>query len=350
MPLSANVLQQSLPPWLEGQFKAMGEQAEALRQAPYVPYPQNMQRYAALNPDILKSHELGRANLGEHMPYVNQAQEMFTQGAQGFPANVQAYMNPYTANVIKTMEERAGEAYKNQFLPQLENSFVGAGQHGSLKHQELAARGAKDMQQLLAQQTQDALMHGYDMSGKLFNADQARKIEAAQGIAPLGGLSQAGRLFDIGRLSDQGQYQQAHEQGRMNMQAQDFNEQRSYPWSQLGQQSAVMNAMPQPVSQTYAQQTPGQPQWNSTGNMLNAAGNMYGAYRAFGRKKGGAVKKTMNIPKLKGLSSIKVSPKKFAGLAAKKKSGMGAKSFMQSSFMRMPKVGAKSKVKMKGAL
>lgn len=358
MPIQANVLQQSLPPWLEGQFKGMGEQAEALRQAPYQPYPPGMHRYAEMSPDTLRSQQIGRESIGDYAPYLQGAQNMFNQGSQELPENIERYMNPYTQHVINTMQQRAGEAYREQFLPQLENAFVSAGQHGSRRHQELAERTARDMQRNLEQQTQDALMHGYDMSGKLFNADQARKLEAGQGMSGLAPLQTAGRLSDIATLGDQGQYQQAHQQGRMNMQAQDFNEQRNHPWAQLGQQSAVMNAMPQPVQQYEASQRPSQPQWNTTGQLLNLAGNLGGAMRSggYGRKAGGAIKvaktktKTMNIPKLKGLSSLKVNPKKFAGLAARKKKGMGAKPFTQSSFVRQPKVGAKSKIKAKGIL
>lgn len=353
MPFQANVLQEGFPEWMSQQHKDIGAKAEKYAGEDYIPYPAQMKRYAEMAPDTLRAHQLAREGVGAYAPYLQGAQNYFSQGAQDLPENIERYMNPYTQNVIDTMQEKAGRAYREQFLPQLENAFVGAGQHGSTRHQEMASRTARDMQEALNQQVQEALMHGYDMSGKLFNADQARKLEAGTGMGNLSGLDTAGRLTDIATLGDQGQYQQAHEQGRLNMNAQDFLAQKAHPWNQLQQQAAIMHGIPAPKSTYQAIHTPEQPQWNNTGNLLNAAGSLGGALRTFGRKAGGSIKKTMSIPKLKGLSAIKFDlkkGKKNAGLAAKKKRGLGNKPFTQSSMIRQPKVGAKSKIKMKGVL
>lgn len=360
MPIASNISLETLPPWMEQAYKGLAEQSEALRQAPYSPYPPGMQRYAEMHPDTLNAFERGRNNIGEYKPYLEQSQNYYNQSGQEFPDAAERYMNPYTQQVIKNLQERSGEAFREQFMPQLENAFVGAGQHGSMRHQELAQRAARDQQRALNEQTNMALMQGYEHAGKLFNADAARKGEIAQGMGNLSTLSQAGKISDLATLQNQGMAQQAHEQGRFNLGAQDFNEQRNYPWNQLQQQSEILNGIPSQKQSYGASTSQGQPQWNDAGNLLNLAGNIYGATRgfgSFGRKAGGSVKakpkpKTMNIPKLKGLSGIKATPKgKFKGLKAKKERGLGNKPFTQSSFGKSPKVGGKSKIdKMKGLL
>lgn len=359
MPIASNISLETLPPWMEQAYKDLAEQSEAQRKAPYSAYPEWMKRYAEQHPDTLRSYELNRESMGEYKPYLEQSQQLYNQSAQEFPDAAERYMNPYTQQVIRNMQERSGEAFREQFLPQLENAFVGAGQHGSMRHQELAQRAARDQQRALNEQTNMALMQGYEHSGKLFNADAARKGEIAQGVGNLSTLSQAGRIADVAALQNQGMAQQAHEQGRLNLGAQDFNEQRNYPWNQLQQQSEILHGIPSQKQSYGASQTQGQPQWNDAGNLLNLAGNIYGATRGFGfgRKAGGSVRakpkaKTMNIPKLKGLSAVNTDAKgKFKGLKAKKMRGLGNKPFTQSSFNKRPKVGAKSKMdRMKGLL
>lgn len=358
MPISSNISLETLPPWMEQAYKSMVEQAEAQRKAPYEPYPTGMKRYAEQTPDTLKSYDIGRETIGQYQPYLNQAHELFNQSSGEFPEAAERYMNPYTQQVIKNLQERSGEAFREQFLPQLEGAFVGAGQHGSKRHQELAARAARDQQRALNEQTNLALMQGYEHAGKLYNADAVRKGEIASGLGNLGTLSQAGRFADIGVLQNQGLQQQAHEQGKHNLYAQDFNEQRMYPWNQLAQQAEIMNSAPTTKQSYGASQSQGQPEWNTAGNLLNMAGSLYGAtkgFGAFGRKAGGRVKakpKTMNIPKLKGLGGLDSATKgKFKGLKAKKMRGLGNKPFTQSSFGKSPKVGGKSKIqKMKGLL
>lgn len=356
MPTSSNVSLETLPPWMEQAYKSLIEQSEAQRKSPYEHYPAGFPRYAEQTPDTLRFYEIGRNTVGQYEPYINQAHNLYNESSEEFPEAAARYMNPYTQNVIRNLQERSGEAFREQFLPQLENAFVGAGQHGLLKHQELVARAARDQQRALNEQTNQALMQGYEHAGKLYNADAVRKGELAQGLGNLGTLSQAGRFADIGVLQNQGLQQQGHEQGRYNLNAQDFNEQRSYPWNQLQQQSEILHGVPSTKQSYGVAQSQAQPEWNTAGNLLNIAGSLYGATRgfgSFGRKAGGSVKakakpktKTMNIPKLKGLSGISDDTKgKFKGLKAKKERGLGNKPFTQSSFGKTSKVGQKSKIK-----
>lgn len=343
-----------MPPWLEGAYQSIAAQAEALRKREYEPYTKPRVAQLSDYPEYGRANELAAQSVGEYAPYLSRASGLYNRAAETFPEHAEAYMNPYQQQVIKNLQERAGETFKEQILPQLESTFVGAGQHGSMRHQELAARAARDMQKAVNEQTAQSLMHGYDMAGKLYNADVARQGEIAQGIGSLGGLSQAGRLADIALLQEIGGMQHGEQQNKLNLQYQDWLNQQNYPWNQLSQQSALLHGVPETKQSYGASQTQGQPQWNTAGNLLNLAGSIYGASRGypnFGRKAGGRIKaKTMNIPKLKGLSSLDVTKGKFNGLKAKKERGLGQKSFTQSSFVRQPKVGAKSKIKKQGVL
>lgn len=361
MPISTNSSMETLPPWMLGAYKDLSEQAEAQRMSPYIPYPSKMDRYAEETPDTLRSYEMARSTIGDYLPHLQQYNKLLNESGGEFPEAAERYMNPYTQNVINNLQQNAGEAFREQFLPQLEQAFVGAGQHGSMRHQELAQRAARDQQRALNEQTNQALMQGYENAGKLYNADAARKGEIAQGYGNLGLLTQAGRIADVGALQQQGLQQQAQQQGQYNLNAQDFNEQRNHPWNQLQQQAGILHGVPSQRQSYGVQQSQAQPEWNTAGNLLNLAGSIYGASRgfsSFGRKAGGSVKapakptKTMNIPKLKGLGGLSDSTKgKFKGLKAKKMRGLGNKPFTQSSFGKKSKVGGKSKIdKMKGLL
>lgn len=350
MPIHANVLQQAMQPWLEGQYKGMGERAEAYSQEPYRGYPGI--RYAELPQDILDAFEMTRQSKNSWQPQFQQAQQLYNQNLKQFPDVAKQYMNPYMRDVINKLKESSGELYREQLAPELENRFVGAGLHGSSLHKEFGQRQARDINKAFEEQKAKLMHQGYEHAGKMYTADRAAAGELGGRLTSLGGLTQASKLADAAALSSQGAQQMQHEQGRINTKMGQFNEERNFPFNQLQQQSAVMNAMPAPVVSGYgASQTPGVPQWNTAGELANIAGSLGAASMAYGRKKGGAVKKTMNIPKIKGLAvfgdSKQAKPKRNQKA---KKMGLGNLSFSQSSLMRQPKVGAKKGMgKLKGS-
>lgn len=339
--------QTQMPPWIEAMYKKMAEQAEGLSNEPYKPYPIHRQRLAELTPDILRAHQMTRQAEGAWIPDFMRAQNYLEQGTQRFPQHYQEYMNPYQDAVVNRLAHLSERAYKENFLPHLENAFVGAGQHGSTRHQELAARGARDAQEALQAQQAEALMKGYENAGRLFNVEQTRNLAAAPESAKLGQGKLENLAADAAKAEAVGQTTRERVQNLYNMSQQEFENQRNHPWQQLEKQNTILKGYPQSQSTVGGKVTPEPRELNTIGKLGVLAGQFYNKYQhdkdqGYGRKAGGLMKlgakKTMNIPRLKPLPRPK---KQGAAKAPGNMKKLGASSLTQSNMTKAPKLGGK---------
>jgi len=296
MPVQSTYHSNTLPPWLDALYRDIGERSKAVRDEQYQPYQQN-RLSPLMNPDLNQAYNMGRQT-EDYLPYLQQGQQLAQQGSASFPQNVDQYMDPYQRQVIQAMRQESADAFNQDFLPSMERQFVASGQHGSTRHQDLVRKGAFDAQKALGQNVGRSLSEGYGQAGKLFNADMARKLEAAGQMPGLGQAKQAGRLGDIEALTNQGGAQRAHNQAGLDIDYQNFMRQKAYPQEALASQAAIMGNIPAPQSSYTAQQTPGIPQLNTAGNLGALAGNLYGARMAYGRKAGGSIKKKEGLSRL----------------------------------------------------
>lgn len=334
MPIQTNITSQTLPPWLEAIYRNLGERSEQLSQRDYQAYP--YQRLEPLSEDTAIAHAMGRRT-GSYEPSLQQAETYTAQGAQGFPLQYNAYMNPYLDSVVNRMGEDAGRTYREQIMPQLESAFVGAGQHGSMRHQEMAQRSARDLQSELLARQQAARASGFQQAGQLFGNDRDRALRAAEQSANTGRLRQAGRLADISALESQGAQQQALGQAGRDIGYSNFMNQQNFPQQQLGVHAATVHGLPNPMTKMAQRQTEGTPQTNTLGRIGNLAGQLYGMRTMMNRKSGGRVSNDLTMKKMYPNSSKK----------KKKLKGLGSLSLTQSSMMRQPKVGGKHSLRNK---
>lgn len=274
MPLYTNASVNELPPWLTDMYQRLGERTQQITNSRYVPYQE--ERIAHTPKELKQAFEMGNKT-GEHLPYLAHAESMVKGAHTPFTKKHKEYMNPYQKEVVNRISEEGNRNFTENILPALEAKFVRLGQHGSKRHAKLAREAARDVQNEISANQSRALAQGYQQAAQLYNADQARALEAARELSNLGGLKQAGKLADIAALTESGKYQQQQEQSMKDMLYQDFLRRQNYPLDMLHQQAAFLNGMPQMSQTMQYQQTPGAPQLNLLGQLGNLAGNIYSA-------------------------------------------------------------------------
>lgn len=292
---------QALPPWLESLVKRAGEQSQILMDHSLNPanYPvYNQPRVAPENQDIQRSYELGRQT-GLYKPYLDRADQFNQQGGRTFPENVGAYMNPYTQHVLNNMEHRTNRNFQQNVVPALAATFSNLGQYGGTHHNRLVQRAQQDLQESLQRQQYEALNHAYEQAGKQFSIDTAGQREAGNQAAQLGKFAQAGNLADVATLQEQGRAQQAQQQRGLDTSHEEFLRQKNYPGQALARHAAIIQGLPhsgQTLGASSQRDSP-ESRVNTAGQIGSLAGQLYGAQKAFGMKKGGPVKKkTRKIP------------------------------------------------------
>lgn len=295
MPIMTQAAFNEMPAWLQDiyekiSFQVAREFSEIFPGAPdknpNIGYAQQNypgQRLADIPPDLLRSHGIGRKT-ESYVPYLQSSKATIERARHPFTKHYKEYMNPYEKEVIRQIEEEGNRQLKETIIPEIEGRFIKLGQHGSKRHAGLVSKAIGDTSKEILNRKAAALMQGYENSGKLFNADSARLLEASGQMASLGGLTQAGRMADMTALSDQGRYLQQQQQVGLDLQYQDFLRHKDEPWEALGKTTASLAGMPYNTSQTSYYQTPGTPQLNVMGQLGQLAGNMYGARMAMGTR------------------------------------------------------------------
>ncbi|HVX00732.1 MAG TPA: hypothetical protein VHA52_09915 [Candidatus Babeliaceae bacterium] len=229
---------------------------------------------------------------GKYAPYFEDAKIGLQQAAKDFPTEFERYMNPFIGSVLDNLATQYNRNFTENVLPTLESQFIGLGQHGSGKHQDLAARAARDSQEALLRKQLEAMSSAYEHSGRMFNADQERILHGAQTQADLGSKAQASHLNDIAALSSVGDQMQQQKQRDLDLKYEQFVNEINYPGDKMVQQAAILNGIPY-QGQVYGNvQIPqAQPRVNTLGQIGSLAGNVLGARMAQGipRKRGGRI-------------------------------------------------------------
>jgi len=234
----------SQPAWLQEATRGVGSQAVAVAGQPYQPYsaPNNAATYgvdtgriAGFNPTQQYAQQTVLANQGSYQPYTDYASQTLPQ-AQG------AYMNPYTQSVVDRIAQLGQRNLTESILPQINSTFVGAGQFGSDRNASFMNRAMRDANESILGQQADALNKGYTQS-------QDAALKDMQRYAQLGQQVQNQGYQDVGMMDTIGQVQQNLAQKNMDMSYQDFVNQRDHQKNQLSWAGSVLTGLPK-VSET----------------------------------------------------------------------------------------------------
>jgi len=179
---------------------------------PFYGQATGMSGVAAATPGLQQAAQLAAQSsqaLGQQaaQPYLGAA-------GQTSVANIGAYMNPYTQQVVNRISEMAGRNLRENIMPGVEGRYVAAGQLGYGPREGFGtpsgmltdtARAIRDTQEAALAEQSKALQAGYGEAGALAGADLARQAQLAQtagalGTQQQGALAQAGQMMaDIGK-------------------------------------------------------------------------------------------------------------------------------------------------------
>lgn len=302
---------EQIPKWLSDYTQGLIARANAIAAEPYQAY--EGPRLAGFSPDQLAAFEATRQSVGIADPYISQAAQgalagmttdplasaspFMQQAAQTFPGAVQDYMNPYVQNVLDRQEAMATRTLEEQFLPQLQEAFVGSGQFGSERMLELGQQGVRDISEGLEQQRLATLADAYGQSADIFAQDQARQAQLAGTAGQLAtaagqlGLQGAGQLGALGQLASQqalqdaaaleaiGAQQQQFGQQNLDLAYQDFLTQRDYPREQVNWLSSVIRGIPYGTTTTTQTTGPAQTYQPSPISQLGALASAYQGFQ-----------------------------------------------------------------------
>lgn len=272
---------EDLIPWLRQHHMNQADRIAAISGEKWQKYP--FERLEDIPEDINVAHQKTRERHEAYRPHLEESKRLAGEAGRGFPQAVQEYMNPYQEQVTRRIGEEGMRNFREQMLPSLESEFVRAGQHGSSRHKEFAHRAARDVQNEIMGRQAQSRAAGYQQAGQLFNADMARRLEAAREHGNIGAATQAGLAGELAMLGEQGRYQQQQGQARKDLAFQEFLREHNYPKEQAAFASALYHGIPTPTVSTSYGQSPNAPQTNIAGNMGQLGGNIFGAVLA-GRK------------------------------------------------------------------
>ena len=272
-----------LPEWAKGYAKDTLAKTSALTdisQNPYQAY--GADRIAGFSPMQLQSQQnaanmktsgatgfgtqlAGAAGLGALGARYDPTQ---FQAGQFDGGSAQQYMSPYMQNVVD-IQQREAQRQGDIAGTQLASQATKSGAFGGGRQAILGAEAARNLATQKSDIQARGLQSSYENAQAQFNADQARRMQAQQlaeqskqygagygmqGLqTALQGAGQLGVLggqefaqgMDINKLQNAyGGQQQALQQQGLTQAYQDFQEQKNYPYKQLGFMSDMIRGLP----------------------------------------------------------------------------------------------------------
>lgn len=257
------------------------------------------------------SAAMGSSALGSAAPWLQKAAGISPSSAvkgalesagEAFPDHVSEYMDPYIDQVLNRRKDLVNRNLTENIIPSINGTFTGAGQFGSSRQSDFMSRAIRDTNEALASTAGDVLSQGYGQAGQLFNADKTRLGQTAgqyagilgdeasralQGAGIAGNLgatdaslagqlgTSAGQLASgdlsrnmnianmqgglgqlmlqqllsgSGALSAAGSEQQGLNQKNLDLQYNDWMNQKNYPLQQLAIMQSLFNGQPIPGS------------------------------------------------------------------------------------------------------
>jgi hypothetical protein len=227
-----------LPAWLQEYTRGLAGQATAVAGQQYSPYnaASGVQQYgvgtriAGQDPLQQQAYGMTAQRAGAYQPYLNTA-------SQTLPQAMGNYMNPYTSQVVDRIGQLGQRNLTENILPQVNQTFTGAGQFGGTRNAEFTNRAMRDANESIMGQQGQALQQGFAQQQDVGMRDLQRQ-------ASLGQLTQQLGAQELGLMETAGMGQQGQQQRALDLAYQDFLQQRDYQKNQLGFLSEIVRGLP----------------------------------------------------------------------------------------------------------
>lgn len=282
----------SLPDYVEPFFTRLLQRTERETNQDYVPY--EGQRLADFGQDTQASFSGIRGiNAAGDTPDILNASDAMTRASgigagrndfmtsgaldvgAGGQRNIDAYMNPYIDQVLNRGQARAQQRFDEDQV-QRQADFARRGAFSSSRRDIASETARSDLNEQLLDIEARGLANAYDSAGQLFTSDEQRRLQsqienerarqaagqlelqAGQGLAGLGtqrqqlGLQRADAMGRIGAL------QEAQRQAELDIDYQDFTNQRDFERQNLNFYSGILHGVPvEPNAEVTRYEAPG---------------------------------------------------------------------------------------------
>lgn len=242
-----------MPDWYQAARRQLITRAAQIAGTPYKAY--TGPRVQALNADQQSAFDKTRETVAQGNPYQEQAAS-FISGSTGFDqGKFDQFLNPYRQGALDELTRQATRNLNENLLPQVSDTFTGAGMFGSTRHADFAGRALRDTQESLLGQQANLLNNSYTDAMNAYGADQGRSLTAGQQLGALGQLTYNQGLSGAAALESIGNTQQQQGQRSLDLAYQDFIDQRDAPLRNLETLSGTINAYtPDPNKVGYTSQ------------------------------------------------------------------------------------------------
>jgi hypothetical protein len=205
-------------------------------------------QYVGAQPLQQQAFQQVAENVGSYQPALQQAQNLAAGVGQDYTGRINAFMSPYTQQVVNALGEQGARQIQQYLAPAATAAAVGTGQFGSARG--AGALGQAINQGMLNTQTlqAQALQQGYGQALQAAQNEAAQRLAAAGQLGNLATSTQALGLGDVNALATLGAQQQAIGQNA-----------QLFPLQQLANEASLLRGYTIPTSQaaTYTGPIPG---------------------------------------------------------------------------------------------
>lgn len=242
-----------LPAYIKPYATDMLSRAQTVANQPYTPYAN--QRLAEFSPDTTSAFGMIRDQAAAGTPAMDAATAtaggIANYAATQIPgADLSAYMNPYTQNVLDVQKQRAQQTFEEQQANR-DLGYAQAGAFGGNRRFVSDSLAQRDLNQQLQSMDAQGLSAAFDRATGLFQTDEEnRRLGSALGLdaaTQTGQLASRGQDMKLGlaeALSGVGSKEQQRQQAGLDLAYKDFTNQRDYPAQQLAMYSQILNGVP----------------------------------------------------------------------------------------------------------
>jgi len=296
-----------LPEWAKPYAKDALSKASALTDINQNPYQQYTQpRTAGFSPmqqnamqaaqNMTVTPQTADATAGANMAGMGGLGIASQANPSGFQSQMGGYMNPYMNQILAPQMAEANRQYDIGATKQ-QGAATQAGAFGGSREAIMAAENERNRSTGLNQIYGQGMSNAYNQAQNQYNQNTSNQLQglglANQASANLGqlGQNQYGQQMGINQLQNQyGTAQQNLAQTGLNTAYQDFQNEKNYPYKQLGFMSDMVRGLPlgqQSTTQMYqgpptALQTVGALGMGAYGLSKMASGGIADAYAAGG--------------------------------------------------------------------
>lgn len=248
-----------LPAYIKPYAEDLLARSKTVSEQPYTTYANP--RLANFSSDTNAAFQGIRDVNAQGTPELDQALAT-TGGIAGYQAgnipgmDMNAYMNPYTSNVLDVQKQRATQTFQEQQAGR-DAAAVAAGAFGGDRRFVQDSLATRDLNQQMQEMDATGLAAAFDRATGLFQQDETNRrlgatlgLDAARQQGTLGQTRQDMQLSAAEALSGVGSKIQQRDQAGLDVAYKDFLEQRDWPSKQLSLYSQLLSGTPVTPSST----------------------------------------------------------------------------------------------------